>query len=74
LRTIGTVAHTVGNRLLVLRCDPAQLPRMYTEVVDRRINPVGRVVDVFGNVAAPYAAVVCRSDCRLTPGEKLFIR
>jgi RNA-binding protein len=47
---------------------------MYTEVVDRRINPVGRVVDVFGNVAAPYAAVVCRSDCRLTPGEKLFIR
>jgi RNA-binding protein len=68
------VAHTVGNRLLVLNCDPAQLPKMYAEVVDRRMKPVGRVVDVFGNVAAPYATVVCRSDCRVAPGEKLFIR
>ena len=68
------VAHTVGNRLLVLRCDPAQLPRMYTEIVDRRLKPVGRVVDVFGNVAAPYATVVCQADCRVAPGEKLFIR
>jgi RNA-binding protein len=47
---------------------------MYAEVVDRRIKTVGRVVDVFGNVAAPYAAVVCRTDCRMAPGEKLFIR
>ncbi len=68
------MAHTVGNRLLVLRCDPAQLPKLYAEVVDRRIQPVGRIVDVFGNVAAPYATVVCRQDCRLAPGEKLFAR
>jgi RNA-binding protein len=47
---------------------------MFTEVVDRKMKTVGRVVDVFGNVAAPYAAVVCRSDCRMVPGEKLFIR
>lgn len=65
--------HTVGKRLLILRCDPAQLPKMYTEVVDRRMNSVGKVVDVFGNVAAPYAAVLCRAECRLAAGEKLFI-
>lgn len=68
------VAHTVGNRLLVLRCDPAQLPKLYAEVVDRKIRPVGRIVDVFGSVATPYAAVVCRQDCRLAPGEKVFAR
>jgi RNA-binding protein len=47
---------------------------MYTEVIDRKIKSVGRVVDVFGNVAAPYATVVCTADCRTAPGEKLFIR
>jgi RNA-binding protein len=47
---------------------------MYTEVIDRKIQPVGRVVDVFGSVAAPYATVVCNADCRTAPGEKLFIR
>jgi len=65
--------HTVGKRILVFRCNPAQLPRMYTEVVDRRMNPVGKVVDVFGNVAAPYAAVLCKAECRVAAGEKLFI-
>ncbi|MDD1714069.1 MAG: Gar1/Naf1 family protein [Methanoregulaceae archaeon] len=74
MKAIGTVAHTVGHRLLVLRCDPAQLPRMYAEVIDRKLQPVGRVVDVFGSVAAPYATVVCRAECRTAPEEKLFIR
>jgi RNA-binding protein len=73
LKAIGNAVHTVGKRLLVLRCDPAQLPRMYTEVVDRRMKPVGKVVDVFGNVAAPYAAVLCKAECRVAAGEKLFI-
>ncbi|NYT20258.1 MAG: RNA-binding protein [Methanomicrobiales archaeon] len=73
MRAIGNAVHTVGKRLLVLRCDPAQLPRMYSEVVDRRMKPVGKVVDVFGNVAAPYAAVLCRAECRVAAGEKLFI-
>lgn len=73
MKAIGNAVHTVGKRLLVLRCDPAQLPRMYTDVVDRRMKPIGKVVDVFGNVAAPYAAVLCKAECRVAAGEKLFI-
>ena len=73
MKAIGNAVHTVGKRLLVLRCNPAQLPRMYTEVVDRRMKPVGKVVDVFGNVATPYAAVLCKAECRVAAGEKLFI-
>jgi len=46
---------------------------MYSEVVDRRMKPVGKVVDVFGNVAAPYAAVLCKAECRVAAGGKLFI-
>ena len=73
MKAIGNVVHTVGTRLLVIRCDPAQLPRMYSEIVDRRMKAVGKVVDVFGNVAAPYAAVLCKAECRVADGERLFV-
>jgi RNA-binding protein len=45
---------------------------LYADVVNKRLNPVGKVVEVFGSVAAPYAAVHCRNDCRFAAGEKLF--
>jgi RNA-binding protein len=65
--------HTVGTRILVMRCDPAQLPRLYADVLNKRLKPVGKVVEVFGSVAAPYAAVHCSDDCRIAKGEMLFI-
>ncbi|MDD1708947.1 MAG: Gar1/Naf1 family protein [Methanoregulaceae archaeon] len=73
MKAIGTAIHTVGARILVMRCDPAQLPKLYADVIDKRLKPVGKVVEVFGSVAAPYAAVHCRNDCRFAAGEKLFI-
>ena len=33
------------------------LPRIGDRVVDEQFKPVGRVFDIFGPVAAPYAAV-----------------
>ncbi|KUG14572.1 hypothetical protein ASZ90_015796 [hydrocarbon metagenome] len=73
MKAIGNAVHTVGTRILVIRADPAQLPKLYADVVDRRLKPVGKVVEVFGNVSAPYAAILCRKDCRMAAGEKLFI-
>lgn len=74
MKSIGLAVHAVGGRILVVRCDAAQLPRLYSEVIDRRMKPVGKVVDIFGSVASPLAAVLCRKPCEVTAGEKLFIR
>jgi RNA-binding protein len=63
-----------GSRTLIIRCDAAQLPRLYSEVVDRRIRPVGKVVDVFGNVSMPYAAIQCRNRCETGIGEHVFTK
>jgi RNA-binding protein len=60
--------------MLILQCDAAQLPRLYSEVTDRRLKPVGKLVDVFGNISAPYAAVLCYDVCANTAGEKLFAK
>ena len=65
---------TIGKRMLIIRCDAAQLPPLYSEVTDRRMRPVGKILDLFGNVKAPYAAVLCRQKCSVLPGEKLFAK
>jgi len=74
VKVIGNILHTVGSRILVVRCDPAQLPKLYGEVIDRRMKPVGKIIEIFGNVSAPYAAVLCRGQCERLEGEKLFIK
>jgi RNA-binding protein len=74
LIVIGSVLHTIGERLLVVECDAARLPKLYSEVIDRRMRPVGKIMDVFGNVSTPYAAVLCKGACGTKVGEKLFIK
>ncbi len=74
MRAVGRVLHSFGKNTLIVRVDAAQLPRLYSEVIDRRLKPVGKIVDVFGNVGSPYATVVCRDRCDIAVGEKLFTR
>jgi len=65
---------TYGSRMLVIQCDPAQLPGMCSEVMDRRTKPVGKIMDIFGNVKSPYALVLTRGACAVRPGEKVYAR
>ena len=74
MNVVGRAVSTFGKRMLVIRCDAAQLPGLYSEVLDRNMNPVGTIVDLFGNVKAPYAAVVCRGCCSVRPEEKLYAK
>jgi RNA-binding protein len=61
VRAIGRVKCTSGSRMLIVECDAAKLPRLYSLVLDKRWKPVGKLVDIFGNIASPYAAVLCTS-------------
>jgi RNA-binding protein len=45
---------------------------MYSDVVDRRLRAVGKIVDIFGNIQKPYAAVLCYRGCGMEVGEKVF--
>ncbi len=59
---------------MLIRCDASKLPRLYSDVVDRRLRAVGKVVDIFGTIEKPYAVVLCRGPCALELGEKVFGR
>jgi RNA-binding protein len=60
--------------MLIIRCDAAQLPGLYSEVTDRRTKPVGKIQDIFGSVKAPCALVLCHGPCDVRPNEKLFAK
>ena len=72
MRSLGSVLHRSGKRLLLIQCDASKLPRLYSDVVDRRLRAVGKVVDVFGKIQKPYAAVLCYRGCGMEVGEKVF--
>lgn len=60
--------------MLVIQCDPAQLPRLYSEVLDRRMRPVGKITEIFGNIKTPCAAIFCKTEYSGVSGEKVFAR
>lgn len=74
MKAVGRIVRVCGGRMLIVAVDAAQLPPLYVPVVDRRHRPVGRVVDLFGNVKSPYAAVLCHDRCEFPVGEKIFSR
>ena len=74
MKVIGRAMSTIGNRMLIIQCDAAQLPPLYSEVTDRRMKPVGKILDLFGNIKAPYAAILCQKKCTVQPNEKVFAK
>ena len=74
MKVVGRAMSTFGCRMLVIQLDAAQLPGLYSEVTDRRMKPVGKIMDVFGNVKSPYALVLCGGPCGVLPNEKLFAK
>lgn len=57
----GTVVR-LAQGLIVLRSPGADVPDIGTQVVDENLDAVGRIVDVFGPVDAPYLAVSPEGD------------
>jgi RNA-binding protein len=73
MERIGTVERTAQGLAIVRAEDP---PDIGHAVVDESLNAVGRVVDVFGPVESPFAAVTPEDDRRLPEllGERLYVR
>jgi RNA-binding protein len=74
VKVVGRAMSTFGCRMLIIQLDAAQLPGLYSEVTDRRMKLVGKIMDVFGNVKSPYALVLCSGPCSTQPNEKLFAK
>ncbi|MGD1005203.1 MAG: Gar1/Naf1 family protein [Methanoregulaceae archaeon] len=74
MNVVGRAMSTPGRRMLIIQCDAAQLPGLYSEVTDHKMRPVGKIVDIFGNIKAPYATVICRERCDIKPNEKLYAK
>ncbi|MDE4908091.1 RNA-binding protein [Methanogenium marinum] len=72
MKIVGQVHTICSKNSAVITIDGGQLPRLHSEVVDQRKKPVGKLVEVFGNIKTPYALVVCKGPCECNVGDQLF--
>ena len=61
MRRLGEVVRTAQG-LAIVRCADDDPPRIGTAAIDDGLQPVGRVVDVFGSVERPYLAITPEGD------------
>lgn len=54
---LGTVVRYTGNRNLLVLLESKEIPSIGSEVLGKKLQVVGRVVDILGPVAKPYALV-----------------
>ncbi|MDD3407653.1 MAG: RNA-binding protein [Methanomicrobium sp.] len=74
MKLAGEIRSVVGKHLLIVNCDAAQLPRLYADVVESSGRPVGKLVEIFGNIQNPCAAVYCQNTNCCIAGEKLYTK
>lgn len=75
VRAIGRVKNRMGRHILIVECEAAKLPRLYSKILDKHWKPVGKLVDIFGDVASPLAAVWTNTpDPEQLIGERLFMK
>jgi RNA-binding protein len=75
MNRVGAVVRTAQG-LVIIRTSGGDRPEIGAPVIDENLDPVGRVVDVFGPVERPYAAVTPDDGVRLPPllGQVLYAR
>ena len=71
MKVAGRVRNICGEKNAVIAIDAGQLPRLHSEVFDHKRNPVGKLVEVFGNIKSPYALVVCNGRWECSVGDEL---
>ena len=76
MQRLGEVDRTAQGLAIVRLVDADDPPPIGRAVVDESLSTAGRIVDVFGPVDAPYAAVTPADDRRLATllGEKLYVQ
>ena len=72
MKIAGRVRNICGEKTVVMAIDAGQLPRLHSEVFDRKQKSVGKLVEVFGNIKSPYALVVCGGRCECDVGDELY--
>lgn len=55
MQRLGRVLHVSPSRNVIVKTE--KVPRIGETVVDENLKPVGKIVDIFGPVASPYATV-----------------
>ncbi|MET1124825.1 MAG: H/ACA ribonucleoprotein complex subunit GAR1 [Archaeoglobaceae archaeon] len=74
LRELGVVQHVSKTGMIVVRLNPANIPKIGDRVVTKKLENVGVVQDVIGPVSAPYALVKPEKGVRIKDNVLYVVR
>lgn len=58
LRRLGEALHLTKSQNLIVKLESSKnLPKIGTEVLNKKLIPVGKIYDLLGPVANPYSAI-----------------
>jgi RNA-binding protein len=78
LKRLGTVLHLSPHGHLIVRLEEPSLPKINAKVVNKKMDKIGTVYDIFGPEDAPYVSVkldkkMPRSGVQALVKERLYV-
>jgi RNA-binding protein len=73
LREAGIVRN-ITNRFVVVRANAQSLPKVGSQVLNKRMENVGFIYDVIGPVKSPFLLIKPEKGVKLNIAEKLFVK
>ncbi len=72
---LGYFIHVTPSKKLLVKIAGKRPPRIGTRVVTSSGEIIGKVVDIIGPIAAPYAVVKpLRDELRIAPYEEIYLK
>lgn len=73
MKLAGIVTAHRGKRILIAQTDAGQLPPLYAQVADETDRHIGKIVDLYGNVAQPYISILGEDEDTVKLGTELYV-
>ncbi|MDI3502092.1 MAG: RNA-binding protein [Archaeoglobi archaeon] len=72
-RKLGTVLGMSSQRNLIVRMECSEIPKLNSQVFDKRKRRIGFIFDIIGPVSGPYAVVKCEIPPEEVKDEILYV-
>ncbi|MCD1296162.1 H/ACA RNA-protein complex protein Gar1 [Methanocella sp. CWC-04] len=57
MKRLGIVSHLSAHGYLIVRSEDSSLPRINAKIVNKKMDRIGTVYDVFGPEKSPYISI-----------------
>lgn len=57
MRKLGIPHQIISNKKVITKINDTYIPKIGAIVVNEKLKPLGKILDIFGPVSSPYATI-----------------